>query len=64
MKALTSIAALVLFAQLTQAKDRYLITFKSQQGQRAMAQVLNQESMGSKIHFKKSLNQIQSVIVE
>lgn len=62
MKLAFFIAFLSLYASLSQAKDRYLVQFKSEQGFKAMESYFNQESTTSAM--QKSLSQVHAIILK
>ena len=63
MKLALSFLALAVSAQLSMASDRYLVTFKSDQGFQAMSQYLN-SSWSQMPKMQKSLKYIRAVVVD
>lgn len=63
MKLASLIATVVLLASFAQAKDRYLVQFKSEQGYKAMDNYFNTvESAGS--NKQKSLENVQAIVLK
>lgn len=63
MKLVLSFVALTLTAQMSLAKDRYLVTFKSEQGYQAMTQFFNMNEASSKM-MQKTLKNVHAVILK
>lgn len=64
MKLFLQIAAILAVAPFVQAKDRYLVTFKSQQGHQAMVSYFATESAATSAQMQKSLKNIQAVVLK
>lgn len=64
MKLLISFVALTVAAQLATAKDRYLITFKSEQGYQAMQSHFVTESAQSMAQLQKTLKNVRAVVLK
>lgn len=63
MKLALFISALIMGASFVQAKDRYLVTFKSKQGQKAMETYFASEA-ASTAGMQKSLKNVKSIILK
>ncbi|MBC7421214.1 MAG: S8 family serine peptidase [Bdellovibrio sp.] len=55
---------LMVSASFVQAKDRYLVVFKSQQGQKAMESYFNTESGAIAANMQKSLKNVRSMVLK
>lgn len=62
MKLATLIASLILLASFAQAKDRFLVQFKSEQGFKAMESYFNMESGAS--DMQKSLGNVHAIVLK
>jgi serine protease len=62
MKLASLMASLILLASFAQAKDRYLVIFKSEQGYKAMSSYLNTEAANSGI--QESLQNVQAIVLK
>ncbi len=62
MKLASLIASLILLASFAQAKDRYLVTFKSEQGFKAMESYFSTESASPAL--QNSLQNVQSIVLK
>jgi serine protease len=64
MKLALVIVALISTAQFAQAKDRYLVTFKSDQGFKAMATYFVSESANPALEMQNSLENVNAVVLK
>ncbi len=64
MKLALSMIALLVTAHLAHAKGRYLVTFKSEQGFKAMESYYLTESGNPSVQIQKSLRQIHAVVLK
>lgn len=62
MKLASLIASLILLASFAQAKDRFLVQFKSEQGFKAMESYFNMESNSSSM--QKSLGNVHAIVLK
>ncbi len=61
---LALIIGLLVSASFVQAKDRYLVVFKSQQGQKAMETYFHTESGAQAANMQKSLKNVRSMVLK
>ena len=64
MKSSLLLAAVLMFAGLANAKNRYIVTFKSEQGFSAMSNYLTLENANVGFKIQRSLNNLNAVIIK